>query len=206
MGIPKIEENKYYTLEEYLAFEEVAEEKHEYHNGIIISMAGGTGKHSVISNRIGTAIDIQIDKANKDCTTFNSDMKVEIDKYDKVVYPDASVVCGDIEYTNENETVLTNPILLIEVLSKSTKKYDKGEKFEMYRSIPSFKEYMIVYQTIPKVQTWYKEDKDLWRIGNAEGINESIKLHSIGITVALKDIYKRVKDLKEVPQDLSDVW
>lgn len=206
MGIPKIEENKYYTLEEYLAIEEVAEQRHEYHNGTIIAMAGSTGNHSLIANSTRRAVDNAIDKANKDCFVFDSDMKTLIEKYNKSVYPDASVVCGDIEYTNENETVLTNPILLIEVLSKSTKKYDKGEKFEMYRSIPSFKEYMIVYQTVPKVQTWYKEDHDLWRIGNAEGIDKSIKLHSIGITVALKDIYKRVKDLKEVPQDLSEVW
>ena len=206
MGIPKIEENKYYTIEEYLAFEEVAEGKHEYHNGLIIAMAGGTGKHSVIANSVGTAIDNQVDKTNKNCTAFNADMKVKIDKYNKSVYPDITVVCGDIEYSNESETILANPILLIEVLSKSTKKYDKGEKFELYRIIPSFQEYMIVYQTIPKVQTWYKEDHDLWRIGTAEGLEQSIKLHSLGITVALRDIYKRVKDLQEVPQDLSDVW
>ncbi|NJN77548.1 MAG: Uma2 family endonuclease [Saprospiraceae bacterium] len=134
---------------------------------------------------------------------FNSDMKVKIDKHNCFVFPDASVVCGDAEYDNENETVLKNPILLIEVLSKSSKNYDKGEKFEYYRSLPTFKEYMIIYQTMPKVQTWFKEAEDLWRIGNAEGLEATVVLHSIGLEIALKDIYKRIKSF---PEDVKNPY
>jgi Uma2 family endonuclease len=204
MGIPKKEETeKYYTIEEYLEIQESSEEKLEFRNGEIVAMAGGTGNHSLISTSITTALDNAIDNSGKNCMVFNSDIKVKIDNYNCFVFPDSSVVCGDVEYDNENETVLKNPILLIEVLSKTSKGYDKGEKFEYYRSLPSFKEYMIIYQTMPKVQTWYKEANDLWRIGNAEGLEAVIPLHSIGIEVALKDIYKRIRNF---PEGVTDFY
>lgn len=202
MAIPKEkEEQKYYTVEEYLEIQETSEEKLEFRNGEIVAMSGGTGKHSLISTGILTALDNAIDKHGKNCMVFNSDMKVKIEEYNCFVFPDASVVCGDEEYDNETETILKNPILLIEVLSKSSKNYDKGGKFEYYRSLPSFKEYMIIYQTMPKVQTWFKEADDLWRIGNAEGLDAVIKLHSIGIEIALKDIYKRIRSFPEEVKD-----
>ncbi|MEM8524828.1 MAG: Uma2 family endonuclease [Bacteroidota bacterium] len=204
MGVPLTK--KYYSFEEYLALEEIATEKHEYHNGEIIEMAGGTGDHSNIANRTATALNNAIDEAEKNCIVFNSDLKVRIEKHNKAIYPDLSVVCGDIEYFNESETVLSNPILLIEVLSKSSKDYDKGGKFELYRSIPSFQEYMIIYQTIPKVQTWYKESEELWRLGNAEGLDQSITLHSIGCTIKLADIYKGARNLKDIPRDINSVY
>ncbi|MEM1327843.1 MAG: Uma2 family endonuclease [Bacteroidota bacterium] len=134
-------------------------------------------------------------------------MKVRIEKYNKAVYPDLSAVCGEIEYENERQTVLKNPMLFIEVLSESTKAYDKSEKFEMYRSIPSFQEYMVIYQTIPRVQTWYKETKELWRIESVQGLDRSVYLHSIGCSISLADIYIGIQDsLKDIPQDLSLVY
>jgi Uma2 family endonuclease len=204
MGISTIEEK--HNFEEYLAFEEASTEKYEYHDGEIVAMAGGTGTHSHLSNRIATSVTNAIDTVGKDCTVFNSDLKIYIKKHNKAVYPDLSVVCGTIDYYNESETVLSNPILLVEVLSKSTKDYDKGGKFELYRSLPSFKEYMIIYQTIPKVQTWYKESSNLWRLGNAEGLDQSIELHSIGCTIPLAAIYKNANHLKEIPKDISVVY
>jgi Uma2 family endonuclease len=206
MGIPKSEEKKFYTLEEYLAFEEVSEQKHEYNSGFLYAMAGGTGNHGLISNSIGTALDNAIDKAGKKCFVFNSDMKVNIEAYNKITYPDVSVTCSKPEYENESKTILSNPILLIEVLSKSTKDYDFGTKFEMYRSIPTFQEYMIVYQTIPKVQTWYKEAENLWRIANVQGLENEVYLHSLDCKIALKDIYKRIDDLKEIDKNELDMF
>lgn len=193
-----------YTFEEYLSFEEQADQRHEYHNGKILVMAGGTGDHSLIAGSLNTALDNAIDKEGRNCFVFNSDMNVRIEKYNKGIYPDLSAVYGEIEYYNEKQTVLNNAILFIEVLSESTKEYDKSEKFEMYRSIPSFREYMVVYQTIPRVQTWYREVNGLWRISSAQGLDQSIQLYSIACNIALADIYKRVlKNLKEIPQDLS---
>lgn len=201
MGVPK-EEKTYYTVEEYLELETLTEEKFEYHNGRIVNMAGGTRKHNILCNSIGTVIDNAIDENGKKCTVFNSDMKVKIEKHNKFLYPDASVICNDTDEVEDNSAILTNPILLIEVLSKSSKDYDRGAKFEYYRSIPSFQEYMIVYQTTPKVQTWYKEAEDLWRIGNTEDLDGTITLHFIGITIALKNIYKRIAKFNENITDL----
>lgn len=206
MVVPKLDENKYYTLEEYLAFEELAEEKHEYHAGRLFAMAGGTGNHGLIGGNVVTALNNAIDKKEKNCFVFNADMKVLVERFDKAIYPDASVTCGAPEYANKNKTLLANPILLIEVLSKSTKDYDIGKKFEMYRSIPSFQEYMIVYQTVAKVQTWYKEAENLWRIANVQGLESEIYLHSIDCTITLKDIYKRIQDLQEINGNDLEVY
>lgn len=194
MSIQQLKKSSY-TFEEYLALEEQATEKHEYHNGDIFAMSGGTWNHSVISSNVGTALNNAIDKADKACTVANSDIKIFLEAYNHGVYPDAMAICEEEKYHTDNQTVITNPMLIIEVLSKSTKNYDKGEKFEKYRSLPSFKEYMLVWQTIPKVQTWYKEEESLWRISSAFGLDNSIFLYSIGCDIALKDIYKKIKKL-----------
>ena len=104
------------------------------------------------------------------------------------------VICGDPEFYKNNKNAVTNPLLIVEVLSKSTKNYDKSYKFEYYRTLPSFREYVIVYQTIPKVQSWYKQEENVWRISSAYGLDNSIELYSIGTTILLKDIYKWVKN------------
>ena len=189
---------KKYSFEEYLAFEEQARDKHEYHNGYVVPKfrdGGVTGNHSILCSSIGAEIDFTLRKSKKNCTTFNSDMKVWIGAFNKSVYPDVSVACGKPDYTNNNKVVLKNPMLIIEVLSKNTKGYDKSDKFAFYRSIPSFKEYVIIYQTIPRVETWYKEAEDLWRIGSAFGLDQSIYLKSIDATFSLQDIYERVEGL-----------
>ncbi|MEM1122723.1 MAG: Uma2 family endonuclease [Bacteroidota bacterium] len=195
MGAAEKIAEKIYTLEAYLAMEEAAENKSEFWNGLIVEMAGGTPNHNRIANSIGRCIENELDKKNKDCSTFNSDQKVYIPEFNRGVYPDSSIICGEIEMHEKSNAMVTNPCLIIEVLSESTKDYDKGTKFEGYRSLPSFKEYLLVWQTIPKVQSWFKEDVDLWRISNAFGLDKSIHLYSIDCTIQLKDIYRRVNNL-----------
>jgi Uma2 family endonuclease len=160
MGVLEKIEKRYYTFEEYLKLEVLAEEKSEYHSGTIVTMAGGFCNHSLITSNTSTALNIALDKMGKDYIVYSLDVLVRIDKFNKGLYPDFFVACEDNK--EENPNILTNSILLIEVLSKSSKNYDKGEKFEYYPSIPSFQEYMIIYQTTPKIQTWYKEEENLW--------------------------------------------
>ncbi len=193
-----------FTFKEYLELEQQAEHKSEFWDGLIVAMAGGRPNHNKITNSIGSAIDFELDKKNKDCSVYSSDQMVFIPVFNRGVYPDCMVICGEEELHEESEVVITNPQLIIEVLSESTKEYDVSTKFEGYRSIPSFKEYVLVWQTIPKVQSWYKEAEDLWRISSAFGLDESISLYSIGCEVALRDIYKRVKDLED--QDLPNAY
>lgn len=200
-AIEKLEDRKY-TLEEYLALEEVALEKSEFWDGIIVprnepieAMAGGFPNHNKIGANIITSINIAIRKKNKNCSTYSSDQKIFIPKFNRGVYPDCMVICGEEELHEASDAVITNPSLIVEVLSKSTKDYDKSEKFEGYRSLPSFKEYLLVWQTIPKVQSWYKEAEDLWRISSAFGLDKTIHLYSIDCTISLEDIYQRIKNL-----------
>jgi len=168
----KLEEQKY-TFEEYLELEEKAEYKNEFWDGEIVAMSGGTPTHGKIANNIGTAINNELDKkSTNNCSAYNSDVKVYIPDFNKGAYPDCMVICGDEEYHKESKAVVTNPCLVIEVLSESTKQYDKSDKFEAYRSIPSFKEYILVWQTIPKVQSWYKQEENLWRISSAFGLDK----------------------------------
>lgn len=190
-----------------MEIEEVSEVKHEYHAGRIIAMAGGTSNHCLITNSFGTELNSAARKSSENCRTYSSDMKVWIPNCRKGVYPDLSVVCGEPQYTTHRKTVLKNPMLIIEVLSQSTKNDDKGMKFECYRSLPSFKEYVIVYQTIPRIETWYKEATNLWRISSAFGLEDSIYIHTLDTKLALKDIYEYVEDLN-LDKDVivSDVY
>lgn len=195
MGVVEKLEDRKYTLEEYLALEELADYKSEFWDGTIVAMAGGKPNHNKIANSIGRAIENELDKKNLDCSTYNSDQKVYIPEFNHGVYPDCMVICGEEELHENSNAMVENPCLIIEVLSKSTKDYDKSEKFEGYRSLPSFKEYVLIWQTIPKIQSWYKETDDLWRISSAFGLDKTIHLHSIDCTIALKDVYRRVNNL-----------
>jgi len=196
-----IEKEKLYTFEEYEKLEELAEYKSEFLDGIIVAMAGGKPNHNKIAASIGSAIDNELIKKEKDCSVYNSDQKIFIPKFNRGAYPDCMVICGKEQLIENSTSTLSNPSLIIEVLSESTKEYDKSDKFEGYRSLPSFKEYVLIWQTIPKVQTWYKEDKDLWRISSAFGLDKVIHLYSIDCKISLKDIYRRVDGLgnKELP-------
>ncbi len=197
MSAAKKLQEQQYTFEEYLALELNAEYKSEFWNGTIVAMAGGTPNHGKIANSVGTAIDNELDKKNKNCSVYNSDVKVHIPAFDRGVYPDCMALCGAEAFYKNSKAVITNPSLIIEVLSESTKEYDSNGKFEGYRSIPSFKEYVLIWQTIPKVQSWYKEAEDLWRISSAFGLDKTIQLYSIDCEISLKNIYKRVKDLND---------
>jgi len=193
-----------YTFKQYLELEQAADYKSEFWDGTIVAMAGSTPSHNKIANSIGTAIDIELDKRQKDCSVYNSDQKIFIPDFNRSVYPDCMVICEEEELHEDNKTVITNPCLIIEVLSESTKEYDSTDKFEAYRSIPSFREYVLVWQTIPKVQSWYKEADKLWRVSSVFGLDKKLPLYSIDCEIALKDIYKRVKDLGE--QEVPNAW
>lgn len=186
------------SLQTYLSQEVKSTTKHEFWDGQIIAMAGGSPAHNKIANSVGTAIDYALDEGDKDCSVFSSDQQVYIPAHNRCVYPDCTVVCEEEELSGN--TLLLNPLLIIEVLSESTKQYDSTDKFEAYRSIPSFKEYVLVWQTIPKVQSWYKEEAQLWRISSAFGLDKTLPLYTLNCELALADIYKRVKNLEDKDQ------
>ncbi len=181
---------QYYTKEEYLELEVLADYKSEYYNGEIFAMSGGSPDHSTICcnliRRIAEAID------DKNCRGFESNMKLEIAATNAYVYPDIMVVCGDIQFAENTEYALTNPVLIIEVLSPSTESFDRGKKFEYYRTIDTLKEYVLVSQDKPMVEVYFRKEKDRWLYSVARGLDNTIIFQSLEHEIALKDIYHKI--------------
>lgn len=182
----------HYSYEAYLALEAEADTKHEYHDGFIVAMAGGTPVHSQIGANATTALNVVLQKEAKPCITFNSDLKIHIEAVNRTFYPDASVACESPVYSDKDPNALTNPILIIEVLSDSTAAFDRGLKFSHYRQLPSLQEYVLISQEEAMVDTYYRVEENLWEIRTITGFSASVELKSIGITVQMSDIYRLV--------------
>ncbi|MCB0559391.1 MAG: Uma2 family endonuclease [Lewinellaceae bacterium] len=192
---------KYYSIADYLELEAHSEQKHEFRDGIIVAMSGGTIPHNMICGNVFYALR---DKKKKGCTVFNSDQRVYFDEINHYVYPDTSVVCGGIEVSGEDENAIINPVLIIEVLSDSTAAYDRGEKFRKYRSLPSFKEYILIDQEQPIVDTLFREDGKYWRMQTIVELGKKVPIYSLDIEILMEDIYSEVSGFKE-PQFKLDL-
>ena len=187
--------DKLYSLEEYLAKEEKAAFKSEFYNGQIIRMAGAKITHNFIAGNIFVALSNAIKSNNKKFFAINSDQKIHIPNKDIAVYPDALVISEKPEYWNNRKDLITNPILVVEVLSKSTRGYDRGEKFMHYRTLPSFKEYVLIEQDEKKVEIWFKAKENTWEITTVTDIEAECFFNSIGVSVSMSDIYENIDEL-----------
>lgn len=178
----------YVTKEEYLFWEEQAEYKSEYYSGKVVSMAGGTLAHNTLTlnaiGLIGNALH------GRTCQVFGMDVKVEL--AESYAYPDVFVLCEPPEFAETGSNIVKNPSLIMEVLSASTEADDRGRKFQLYRKLPSFKEYVLVSQTEHLVETFSKVSESEWRISTYFNENDIIVLHSLGIEMPMKDLYSKV--------------
>lgn len=180
------------SLENYLKREEKSLHKHEFINGIIVPMPGAKAKHNQIAMQLGAALVHGVDDTTPPYIVYNSDMKIYIPLFNHAVYPDAVVVCEAPEYWNGREDIILNPILIVEVLSNSTEDYDRNDKFMKYKTLPSFKEYVLVRQDKYYMETWHQEAPGLWRETIQEDKNGTMYLASLKITIDLKKIYKNI--------------
>lgn len=186
----------YISIDDYLTQEIVSESKHEYSKGKIIALSGGSVNHSIISLNTNTALSNLISKKQLNCTPFNSDLKLYIDTAQSFVYPDGMVVCGDIETSPKDRHAIINPILIIEVLSKSTAYYDRGEKFRKYCSLPSFKEYILIDQYKPVVDILYRAEPSYWKMTTTIGLDKNLFINTLDAQIAMSSIYQRVINLE----------
>ena len=155
-------------------------------------MAGGSVKHSAICSNLHRRIGNLLD--GKDCILFDSNLKLAIPKHNAFVCPDMMVVCGKIEiYENQND-IIQNPMLIVEVLSPSTESFDRGRKFEYYRSLASLSEYVLVAQKEPIVETYFKQNEKNWLYSVTKGIEENIVLQTLSSGIGLKEIYQKVEN------------
>jgi Uma2 family endonuclease len=182
---------KYYTPAEYLAREDAAEYKSEYYRGEIFAMAGGSINH----NRIVGNLHGKLNRAilNKNCEAFMNEMKVWIEAEQLFTYPDILVICGKPQFYQDRDDIITNPLLIIEILSDSTKNYDRGEKFKFYRSILSLKEYVLIDQYTIHVEQFYLESPGKWIFTEYREADNVLKLVSVDFQVVLKELYERVE-------------
>jgi Uma2 family endonuclease len=183
-------QTRYYTPEEYLELEEKAEYKSEYRDGEIIPMTGGTTNHNKIAGNFYAYLKFGLKKQNYD--VYIGDVRLWIPRYRQHTYPDIMVIQGEPIYTGANTTTVMNPLLIVEVLSKSTSNYDQSDKFMYYRSIPEFKEYILINQYQYHVMQYVKTDDSKWIFTELQSESDILTLETIDFQIALSDLYEQV--------------
>lgn len=181
---------KRYTVAEYLELEEKAEFKSEFVDGEIIPMAGASANHNKIALNFCRLFPLSIN--GQDYDTFMSDMRLWLPEHKRYTYPDVMVVEEQSIFTDEKQTAITNPCLIVEILSNSTQIYDRSDKFKLYRSITSFKEYILIYQNSYSVDQYNKQKDGKWILTEYLGEEAVLKLESVSFEISLRDLYKRV--------------
>lgn len=177
--------------EEYLTFERASPIRHEYADGEIFAMPGGTFEHSALAanmlGELGNAL------AGRGCQVLTSDMRVKIPNASRYVYPDASVVCARPVFVDDQRDTLLNPCLVVEVLSDSTEGYDRGDKFAHYRGIPSLSEYLLASQKEPRIEVFTRQGDGSWVL-RIYGPGERASLSSIGCSLEVDRVYAGLLD------------
>ena len=180
---------KFVTPEEYLLLERASEEKHEYFRGEIFAMTGASENHNIVVGSTYAALYIQLRK--RPCQIYPSDMRVRIPSTGLYTYPDISIVCGIPEFEDDVLDTLLNPTVIIEVLSSSTEQYDRGKKFQHYRTIESLREYILIAQDSYRIEHFERKDNQ-WILTDAKTLSSVLDLRSIDCSLALGDVYEKV--------------
>jgi Uma2 family endonuclease len=200
---------KFYTPEEYLELERDAPYKSEYYGGRIYpmgdfegdtpeAMSGARSRHNAIRENLSGELHATFKKKGG-CRTFSADQRVHIPSNGLYTYPDLLVVCGKPEYLDDESDTLTNPIVLVEVLSKSTAGYDRGEKFALYRRIPTLREYLILDSRRVGVELWRKNEFGFWLLAlETDQPTDELIFESLGVTLLVGDLYANTDDLPVV--------
>jgi Uma2 family endonuclease len=182
---------RHYTIEEYFAVEEISPVRNEYFEGEILAMAGGSPNRSRIARNVLLSLEPQLRAGS--CESFGSDTRV-LTPSGLYTYPDAVVVCAPVILSGDRLETITNPILLVEVLSPSTRDYDRGEKFELYRSIASLRHYLLIEQsTIGVEHRWRSADG--WSSERKRSLDDVVRLDAIDANLKLADLYARVTSI-----------
>ena len=178
------------SIAEYLEIEQQTDLRHEYHDGQIYAMAGGTSNHMILCTTINGLLFTRLENNKLKCKAYNSEAKVAIDSQNRYLYPDATVVCGDIIWSSKVKAAITNPILIVEVLSESSADYDRNDKFEFYKAIQTLQEYVLIEQDKPEVIVYYrKPNSSLWKPKTFTDLKTKIDLKSLNIAIDMSELY-----------------
>jgi Uma2 family endonuclease len=179
------------TEAEYLKIERAAEFRSEFYDGEMFAMAGGTLEHSLIGTNV--AAEFRTALRGRNCLAYNGELRIKIEATGLNTYPDLSVICGPVQLAEGSKDTAVNPSVLVEVLSESTEAYDRGKKFEHYRLIPTLREYLLVSQTEPRIEQFVRQADGRWLLMEATGLEGNLSVPSLGIEIALNEVYANVK-------------
>lgn len=182
---------KLLTPQEYLAMEEQSEIRHEFVNGEIYAMAGATANHNQITGNV--YMELRQRLRSKPCRVFIADMRLRIKEPNVYVYPDVMIICGKVEFEAGRRDVAINPIVIIEVLSDATEKYDRTKKFAYYRQIRSLQEYVMIDQSRVYVECFRRSQSHFWVLETYEALNTTLHLQSVEVEIPLQAIYEQVE-------------
>lgn len=180
----------YISQEEYLETERAALEKHEYYQGEIFAMSGASVNHNIISVNLISELKTKL-KGNG-CRLYGSDLRIHIPKNTLFTYPDISIICGNPNLTDDKFDTATNPSVIIELLSKSTRNYDMGQKFTLYRDIESLQEYILIDTEKIYVEKHIRNADNSWQLTDYRSQDNSFEISTIGLIFLLKDIYEDI--------------
>jgi len=185
-----IRKRKKITEAQYLKMERAAETRSEYFDGEVFAMAGTSRRHGILAGNAFAALHPQVRQQR--CDIFQNDMRVKVAVTGLYTYPDIVVACGGGQYEDSEVDTLLNPTMIIEVLSKSTAAYDRGEKFQQYRKLPSLEDYILVSQDRRLIELYSRQPDGRWLLSEYSELNDMIELPSIGCHLALRDVYDQV--------------
>jgi Uma2 family endonuclease len=182
--------SKKLSVSEYLAFENAATEQHEYYRGEIFAMSGAKVEHTTICGNLYFYTRQAL--KGKPCKPYGNELRIHIKSNTLFTYPDMSIICGEIETLNNDNLNVLNPSILFEVLSPSTRNYDRGEKFSLYKEIPSLKEYVLIDVVTHRIEAWYITVTGDWLRKEYNNASDVLLLPSVNISLPLSDIYEDV--------------
>lgn len=188
--IAQLEQQRYFTEEEYFEREANSEERHEYVDGAIVTMTGGTANHNTIA--INLASELNLALRDRDYRVFMADVRLQIPAQNIYTYPDVMVIAGELQYTQGRQDTITNPQLIAEVLSPSTATYDRIKKFAAYRTIPSFQEYLLIDSTQMLVEQYSKIETNRWTYTIYEQSDRPLSLATLPCEITIADLYRKV--------------
>jgi Uma2 family endonuclease len=196
MGLPMSTlSNRFLSPEEYLDIERKADNKSEYYHGEMFAMSGVSRKHDRIATQLAFLIAQHL--RGKRCEDFSANMRVLAASSGLYTYPDLSVACEEPQFADAQVDTLTNPALLVEILSPSTEDYDRGKKAKLYRAIPSLQELLFIAQDSYEVELYRRQADGSWSLMEAKGLESAITLTSIGYTLSLRELYEKVAEDSE---------
>jgi Uma2 family endonuclease len=184
----------FYSFAEYVQLEELSTVKHEFLGGRIYAMAGGTPEHAALTMAVGIALGAALEGGR--CRVYSSDLMIRVPATGLGTYPDVTVVCGPRQTDPESKNAVTNPALIVEVTSKSTEEYDRGEKFDHYKQIPSLREYILVSHREPEIEVRRREPDGQWTSRVVRG-GERVELVSVPSTLDVTAVYGAASDPHE---------